>query len=193
MRDFWRSLFSLVWRKSWVLVLLNWLFFGAMVVGALLGQTGIVEVYEWPVGEEVFTAEVSDALLMVASIFLFNLVLSGFLLVTLTGLVFFGLPLAFLLYRALLWGALLNGLPTPSLFVVLPTLILEGEGYVLAALAGVNLGLAWLKPEWAYRAVDLSRLEAVKKAMKDCARIYVLVASFLLAAAVVETMTLISI
>ena len=73
----------------------------------------------------------------------------------------------------------------------LPTLALEGEGYVLAALAGVNLGLAWLKPKWAYRGEDLSRSEAVNKALKECARIYVFVAVFLFVAAVVETITLI--
>lgn len=169
----------------------NWLFFGAMVVGTLLEQAGILGAHEWPVGEEVFTLEVSNALLMVVSIFLFNLGFSGFLLVTLTGLVFFVLPLTFLLYRASLWGLLLNGLSTPSLLAALPTLILEGEGYVLAGVAGVNLGLSWLKPRWVYGREVSSRLESVKWAVKDCARIYVLVAAFLLVGAVVETLTLI--
>lgn len=190
MRDFWSSLFSLVWRKGWVLVILNWLFFCFMVVGGLLGQAGVVQLYTWPFGE-IFHIEVGNALLMVGVIFLFNLVLSGFVLVTLTGLGFFGLSLFFLCFRAFLWGALLNGLSTPMFLAVLPTLILEGEGYVLAALAGVNLGLSWLKPKWAYRGEDLFRLEAVKRTLKDCARIYVFVAAFLLFGAVVETITLI--
>jgi len=190
MRDFLRSLFSVVLRKGWVWVFLNWLFFGFIVVGSLLGQIGVVQVYTWPFGE-IFSVDVSNAFLMVGFIFLFNLVLSGFLLVTLTGLGFFGLPLFFLSFRAFLWGVLLNGLSTPLFLAALPTLALEGEGYVLAALAGVNLGLSWLNPRWAYSGEDLSRLEAVKRALKDVGRIYVLVIVFLFAAAVVETLTLI--
>jgi hypothetical protein len=171
-------------------VFLNWLFFGFIVVGSLLGEVGVVPVFTWPFGE-VFPVKVSNALLMVGVIFVFNLVLSGFLLVTLTGLAFFGLPLFFLCFRAFLWGALLNGLSTPMFLASLPTLILEGEGYVLAAFAGVNLGLSWFKPKWAYGGEELSRLGAFKKAFRDCALIYVLVATFLFVAAVVETMTLV--
>jgi len=89
-----------------------------------------------------------------------------------------------------LWGVLLNGLLTSQFLAAFPTLILEGEGYVLAALAGVNLGLSLLKPEWAYKGEGLSRLEAVKRALKDCAYTYVLVAIFLFVAAVVETVTI---
>lgn len=190
MLDFLRRCLSAVVSRSWVLVVLNWLFFGFIVVGSVLGQMGIVEVYSWPFGE-VLPVDVSNVLLVVGFVFVFNLVLSGFVLVTLTGLAFFGLPVFFLCFRALLWGNLLSGLSTPSFLVVLPTLMLEGEGYVLAALAGVNLGLSWLKPNWAYRGEGLSRLDAVKKAFMDCARIYVLVTLFLLVAAVVETITLV--
>jgi len=172
------------------LAILNWLFFGFIVVGGLLVQAGAVEVYAWPFGE-VFSVGVTNAFLLFGVIFLFNLVLSGFVLVTLSGLAFFGLPLFFLSFRAFLWGMLLNGLSTPMFLAALPTLMLEGEGYVLAALAGVNLGLAWLKPKWAYGEAELSRLDAIKRALKDCARVYVLVAAFLLVAAVVETITLI--
>ena len=64
MRDFLSSLFSLVWRKGSVLVFLNWLFFGFIVVGGLLGQVGVVQVYTWPFGE-IFPIEVGSALLMV--------------------------------------------------------------------------------------------------------------------------------
>jgi len=189
--DFLRECFSVVFRRGWVLVVLNWLFFGFIVVGGLVGQAGVVQVYTWPFGE-IFPIEMSDSFLMFGFIFLFNLVLSGFVLVTLTGLGFFGLSLFFLCFRAFLWGLLLNGLSTPLYLVALPTLILEGEGYILTALAGVNLGLSWLKPKWAYRDEDLSRLEAVKRALKECAYIYVLVAALLLVAAVVETVTLFS-
>lgn len=63
---------------------------------------------------------------------------------------------------------------------------------VLAALAGFNLGLSWLKPKWAYRGeAELSRSEAIKQAFRDCGGIYVVVALFLLVAAIVEIITLI--
>jgi len=85
---------------------------------------------------------------------------------------------------------LLNRLSTPVFLSALPTLILEGEGYVLASLIGIVLGMSWLKPRWAYRGEELSRSEAVKRAFGDCARVYAWVAILLLAGAVVETATL---
>jgi hypothetical protein len=191
MQDFLRSCFSVVSKNFLAFVALNWLFFGFLVIGALLGQTGIV-FSRWPVGEEVLMLEVRNVGFMFLGIFLFNLVLSGFLLVTLTGLAFFALPVVFLLYRALLWGALLNQLSMPLFLVALLTLVLEGESYVLAALAGVNLGLSWLKPRRMFEGENLSRLESVKKTLTDIARIYVLVVMFLFVAAVIETVTVLS-
>lgn len=186
-----KPLFSVIPSKGWIWVSLNWLFFGVVVVGALVGQAGTAGFYRWPVGSEVFNFKASSTLLLVAGIFFFNLVLSGFALLTLSGLFFFVLPLVFLSFRAFSWGVLMNGWSTPLFLAAFPTLILEGEGYVLAASAGVNLCLSWLKPEWAYRGAGLSRSEAVKLAFRDCARIYVLVMILLLAGAVVEASTLI--
>jgi len=190
LREFLKSCLSVVWKRSWIFVVLNWLFFGFIVLGALLLQFGVVGVYYWPLGET-FPVEVGNVFLMVGFIFVFNLILSGFLVVTLTGLAFFGLPVFFISFRAFLWGLLLNELSTPLFLAILPVLILEGEGYVLGALAGVNLGLSWLKPSWAYRSENLSRLEAFKKALKDSARIYILVAAVLFVAAIVETLALV--
>ena len=85
-------------------------------------------------------------------------------------------------------GALLAGVPTSNFPLVLPTIILEGEGYVLAALAGVNLGLSWFKPEWIYKE-SVSRREAVRMALRNC--FYNgLVNLFLLTAAIVEVVSL---
>ncbi len=184
------SFFSLVWRKGWILGILSWLFSSLVFVGVLLEQVGVVQIYAEPFGE-IFPVEADNELLMVGVIFIPNLVLSGFVWVTLTGLFFFGVPLFFLCFRAFLWGMLLSGLSTHMFLAVLPTLILEGEGYVVAALAGVNLGLSWIIPKWAYEEEKMSRFEAVKKALRDCLRIYVLVALLLFAAAVVETITLV--
>jgi uncharacterized membrane protein SpoIIM required for sporulation len=70
---------------------------------------------------------------------------------------------------------------------------LEGEAYVLAALAGVNLGMSWLKPSWVYKKEQngFSRSEALRKAFMDCGYVYVFVVVLLLAAAIVETLTLV--
>jgi hypothetical protein len=169
---------------------LNWLFFGFIVVGSLLVQAGFAEVYSWPFGE-VLPVNADNALFLFGFIFVNNLVLSSFLVVTLTGFVFFGLGVAFLCFRGLLWGVLFSGLSTPMFLAVLPTLILEGEGYVLAAMAGVVLGLSWIRPSWVYRGEGLPRSEAVKRALGECTRIYVLVALILLVAALVETATVV--
>lgn len=186
---FFRSCFSLIPRRISLFVALNWLFFGVMFAGNLLSYGGYGGFYEWPMGEDFVDMETRGLPLMVTDIFLFNLVVSGFVLVTLSGLLFFALPFVFLLFRAFLWGVLLGGLPTSLFLAAFPTLILEGEGYVLASLAGINLGLSWLRPEWAYEGEELSRLESVKKALRDCVRVYVLVAVLLFVAAVVEALT----
>ena len=141
MSDFLRAVFSVVSKRGWVLVVLNWLFFGFVVVGSFVGQAGVVWVQVWPFGESLPNGG-GNVLLLIGMIFVFNLVLSGFVLVTLTGFVFFGLSVFFLSLRALLWWMLLNGLSTSLFLLALPTVILEGEGYVLAGLVGVSLGLS---------------------------------------------------
>jgi len=192
MWSFFRNCLNVVSQRILLLMVLNWLFFGVMFVGALLGQYGFMSSFGWlPVKDEVFQQGLEVSPWLVLDIFFFNLVLSGFVLVTLSGLVFFVLSLVFLSVRAFLWGVLLNGLSTSMFLAAFPTLILEGECYVLAALAGVNLGLSWFRPKWAYGGGELSRRESVKMALKDCLRVYVLVAIFLFVAAVVESVTLI--
>jgi hypothetical protein len=192
MWSFLRNCLNVVSQRVLFLMVLNWLFFGGMFVGALLGQYGFADSFGWlPVRDEVFQGEIGVSPWLVLVIFFFNLVLSGFVLVTLSGLAFFVLPLVFLSVRSFLWGALLNGLSTSMFLAAFPTLILEGEGYVLAALAGVNLGVSWFKPKWIYGEKELSRKESIKMALKDCLRIYVLVAIFLFVAAVVETVTIV--
>jgi len=174
-----------------LLIVLNWLFFGVMIVGVFFQEAGFAGVLRWPVGEKAFTVEIGDAGVLLASVFFNNLVLSGFVLVTLTGLGFFGLPLFFLCLRAFFWGLLLGRLSTPLFLAALPTLVLEGEGYVLAALAGVVLGLSWLRPRLVYPGEELSRSEAVRRAFRECMCIYILVALILFVAAVVEIVTLV--
>jgi hypothetical protein len=64
-------------------------------------------------------------------------------------------------------------------------MVLEGEAYVLAAAAGASVGLSWVWPK-----KGLKRLESFRKALQDCVRTYAIVAALLLAAAAVETATI---
>lgn len=169
----------------------NTLFFGALLIFGLLAQVWHLPPGVWLVGEVPFSFEENSLLVIAVVIFFSNLIFSAFVLVTLTGVVFFPSSVVVLLMRAAWWGFLLIQLPTPQFLFALPTLVLEGEGYVLASIAGITLGLSWLKPDFAYRGEKLSRLGAFKKAMKECARLYILVAMLLLVAAVVETITLV--
>jgi hypothetical protein len=186
---FFKSCFSLISRRSLLFVVMNTLYFGSITVGAFIAQFQSLPFYEWTPSEGVFVGE-WGLQVMILVIFLSNLVVSSFFLVTLTGMIFFALSVVVLLVRAVIWGALLNQLPAPQFFLAFPTLVLEGEGYVLASVVGVVLGLSWLKPGWIYSGEGFSRWEAFKMAWKDCMRLYVLVMLLLFLGAVVEAVTI---
>jgi len=188
MLNFLKKCLKIISKQRVLFVLLNWLFFVTMLLAPFFISNHYVE------SEDGFfnSSLVRDnALLMVLNIFLFNLLVSAFALMTLTGFLFFAISGVFFLVRAWFWGALLNGLSTMHLLIVLPTLILEGEGYVLAALAGIDVGLSWLRPQSVFKEEGLSRRDAFKRALMECGYIYVLVVFFLFVAAIVETITLI--
>lgn len=191
MRVFLRTCVNDISRRKRFLAVLNLLFFWTVFAFALASYFLVTPPpYEAGVG---WTPEFlfgDSWLLMVLGIFLFNLVLSAFIIVTLPGLVFFVLSPALLMYRAMIWGELLAFTPAVQFVAALPTLILEAEAYVLAAMAGTVLGLSWLKPEWGYRGERLSRREALKRAFKETWHVYFFVALILFAAAIVETVTI---
>lgn len=176
--------------RSSLFLAMNMLYFGFILVGALLAQISSVVVYEWPMSESVLDVA-ADPLFLAAGIFLSNLVVSGLFLTTFSGLVFFVLPFGVVLWRALVWGTLIVQLPSPQFFAAIPTFVLEGEGYVIAAVAGIILGLSWLKRDWVFRGENVSRRQALTAAFKECLRLYVWVTIFLLMGAIVETVTLI--
>jgi hypothetical protein len=189
-KEFFESCVQPLVRRSWLFSALNLFFFGGIIVGALLVQVQGVVVYELPTSESIVSVG-DHPLILVAAIFVFNLVVSGFFLTTVSGLILFVMPFGILALRALLWGTMIALLPSPQFFVVLPTFVLEGEAYVIAALAGVVLGMSWLKPSWVYRGERLSRLEAFRSARQEFKRLYFLVVVLLLAAAIVETITIV--
>lgn len=133
-----------------------------------------------------------DWFVMFAGIFVFNLVLSAFVVVTLSGVVFFPLSVAFLVFRAVLWGLLFYTLSASAFAVALPTLVLEGEAYVVAAVAGTVVGISWVKPSWLFKKKELSRFESLKMALNEAKHLYMAVMLLLLAAAIIETITILS-
>lgn len=168
-------------RRLWLFVLLNTVFFGGLFVAALASKGPYLSGDGWDVEGDLFVTFLS--------IFISNVAVSGFLLLTVSGLVFFAVPVGILVWRAALWGILLNGLSTPAFLAALPTVLLEGEGYVIAGVAGVILGLSWLQPNW-IGMEKTSRQKGLRQGVKECAYLYVLVVILLLAAAAVETFTL---
>lgn len=192
---FLKDCLDLVSKRALLLVALNWLFFCSIIAGALLGRYGYGEFAPWPIGKAEF-AEGLDPPFLIVGIFTINLVASAFIVVTLPGLVFFAFPAVVLVLRGLLWGLLFGGVSAFEFLLVLPTLVLEGEAYVFAALAGVNLGLSWLKPSLLYpgerlpTGKKLPRNMAAALGFRDCFKVYVFVAVLLLVAAVVEAVAI---
>lgn len=193
MKAFLRTCMDVVCRRKRLLAALNLLFFWTVFAAALATSFLVTPPpYEGMVSETWRFVFGDHWFFMALGIFLSNLVLSALIMVTLPGLVFFLLSPALLLFRAAVWGQLLAFTSTLQFIVALPTLILEAEAYVLAAVAGTDLGLSWLKPERVYEGEGerLSRREALKTAFKEVSYVYILVAVILFFAAIVETATL---
>jgi hypothetical protein len=176
-------------ERSGFFVVFNVLFFGAVFVSALT----VSLLFPPPLGggAAVFSGFFGYSwVLTLLVVFVFNLVWSAFLVVTLPGLVFFGLSLALLLYRAVMWGLLLAFVSSYQFLAALPTVILEGEAYVIAGVAGFVLGLSWLKPKWMFKGEGLLRKDALIRGFRECFRLYVLVGLILFVAAIAETVAL---
>lgn len=190
-RSFWNSSWTLFWKRGLLVAFLNGVYFSTILVTAFFSQF-------LPPSFSGFSSQVSpvpsfefdNVLSMILGIFLFNFCVSAFLVVTLPGVVFFGFSVALLVARAALWGYLINQLPILSFLLALPTLVLEGEGYVVASLAGAVLGLSWLKPEWMYKSESVGRMGAFKHALRECGYWFFLVGVLLFFAAVIEALTL---
>lgn len=183
---YFREALGRFWFRWRLIAFLNVLFFSVVLGAAVAAQLllppplssgGSVSLFPWPLtnlGPAVFFL-----------IFVFNLAVSAFVVVTLPGFVFFPLSACILAFRAILWGLLLYPLPSGNFLAALPIVFLEGEGYVLAAAAGTVVGLSWFRP-----SVDLSRREAFRNGLQECGSIYVVIFLLLLAAAVAETATI---
>lgn len=132
----------------------------------------------------------SSIYLALLNIFLSNLFLSAIAVITLPGFIFFPLSVGFLLFRSFIWGLLFSQQPSLIFLVAVPTLIIEGEAYCIAAVCGTVVGASWVKPRWVYGSEDLKRRESFKRALKECIGLYVFVILLLLIAAIIETIIL---
>lgn len=187
---FLRNLRLTLARRLPFFALINLVFFGSVLIGVFFAQPATPPLSEKFAPPSFFPLLQSDLPTLVVVIFLSNLVLSAFLLLTLTGMVFFAIPVVVLVWRAWDWSNMISQLPTSLFLVALPTMILEGEGYVMASAAGVVLGLSWLMPSLIFDGESLSRVEALKRAFREAGYVYIVVATILFVAALVEAFIL---
>jgi hypothetical protein len=127
---------------------------------------------------------------MFSTIFLLNLAVNTFLYITLVGFIFFPASACVIVYQATSWGARISFIPGLTFLAVLPTLVLEGEAYVLACVAGTLVGVSWLRPSWFSQKEALSRTGALRRSLREAAKTYLFTILFLILAAFVETATI---
>ncbi len=179
----------------WLLIGLNITF---LFVGSSMVRAGIPWVIEQ---REVYLKEIQNLPylkplvgplspylgLKILYTFLFNLIFGAFLSTTLPGVIFF-LPILINIYRAWFVGVVFYGFTSSVAggIIFLFTLFFEFGGYILSSVAGIILGMALLFP---YRYGG-SRKEAMRRAIRDGAYLYVLVVMFLLIGAIWEMTTL---
>jgi hypothetical protein len=123
--------------------------------------------------------------------FVLNLMLGSFLVITLPSLLipFSGLLMG--ICRAILWGLLLSPTTPQLALTMIPhslTLILEGQGYILAMLAAYVQGKAFLWPRTLRVA---TRWQGYKAGVKRSVQLYLLVILVLAIAAIYEAIEVI--
>jgi hypothetical protein len=124
--------------------------------------------------------------------FLVNLLVGAILTITVPSLIvpFAGIALG--VYRAVLWGLLLAPTTRELALVMIPhslTLILEGQGYILALLASYVHGMAFLRPQ---SVGVVGHRQGYLNGAKLTGRLYVLVVIVLAVAAVYEAVEVIA-
>ncbi len=190
-----RSQLAILRQYSRAYLVLNIVFYGAIVAGMLLAaldpdlqvkalhtvpKKGLLAlVYEAYAERDVFAAAILT--------FVVNLGLGSFATITLPSLL---IPFSgFLtgLYRAVLWGVLHSPLRPEIRWFILPhavVLLLEGQAYVLAMLAAYIQGTAFLSPQ---SVGEPSREQGYLLGLGRTGELYVIIAILLGIAAVYES------
>jgi hypothetical protein len=149
-------------RRPYLVWAVHLAYFGLVLLGAVL-------VYEWPTVQAVLVASVragiggsggplavagraygSGSVVRAAAVtFLINFLLGSLAVISLPSVVLPGLGAVTAAVRAMTWGLLLGPTSAPAAGAMLPhtgTMLLEGEGYVLAALFGLLIPVYLLQP-----------------------------------------------
>lgn len=176
------------------------IYYGLVIIGMIIGildpsvstGTGHVIINQFQSGlPGLFQAiGAGDIIKIILIIFGINSVMGSFFYITVLNTI--GLGTVIFIFRPLLWGLLYSPTsPQAAMLLVftIPTLILEGIAYVIAFTASLDLILAIIKPK---SLGEDSRLKAWKKAWIYNLKAYVLVLIVLFVAAVVETLTILS-
>ncbi len=140
------------------------------------------------VSEAYGSAQVLPAMLLT---FVINLFAGSFASITLPSLIipFSGVLLG--IYRAVLWGLLLSPSESSLIGPMIPhslTLLLEGQGYILAMLAAVVHAWALIRPA---SVGETNRLRGYLVGLKQAAWLYVLIVIVLAVAAIYEALEVI--
>jgi hypothetical protein len=114
---------------------------------------------------------------------------NSFVFSFLPGAIFFPAALVYPVLNGLLWGGISYGLTDSQFLQIFPTFPVEGEAIVLAATAGMILGVSRLKPSWLYKDEQRLRLGTFRMALREALAIYLLAILFFVVAALIETMT----
>jgi hypothetical protein len=171
--------------------LFNILLFGSILV-TILCSTFLLPPSAYWVNQQPFNKNIASSVGWTdfLNIFLHNFALAV-LIATLPGIVFFPLSIGSLIYTGISNGIAAYPLTGWQFVVTLPTLVLEGEGLVVAALAGTVLGVSWLAPSWLFTEEQLSKTDTFKRTCKNCLKICLLAVAIFLIAAIVETTTMV--
>jgi hypothetical protein len=195
-----RNALSILGEHRRPYIVLNVIYYGLVVAGMVYVffnpslQQLLIDAAGQTFGEGGSLAVVGEAygggkvLLSIALTFAVNLLVGSLASITLPSLL---VPFSGLLmgaYRAVLWGLLLSPAEPALARAMLPhslTLILEGQAYVVAMLAGYLHGRAFLWP----RSVDAEKAwQGYWIGMKRTASLYLLIAVLLAVAAIYEAL-----
>jgi hypothetical protein len=125
---------------------------------------------------------------IVIGILAFDLVFGGFVVASVSGILLFPLPTGILVYHAFGIGLILWVLPNSVFWPVMFTFFIEGEAYVFSALASTLSGMSWIMPDSVYEGQSYSRMDALRKSLRDSAYFYSIGIALLIIAASVETL-----
>lgn len=188
-------------RRAYITI--NIIYYGLVILGMIFVafnpevQTNLLQSVRQSFDQNPLLTPVSEAygtgqvLRSMGLTFIINLVLGTLIQIALPSMIIPGLGLLLGVYRALMWGLLLSPANLALAGPMIPhslTLLLEGQGYILAMLGVYILARYWLLPGTAGFS---SRWQGYKAGLAANLRLYGLVALVLAVAAIYEPLEVI--